>query len=288
MTGVPPASTGEALFVSQLAVIERVTSFVCSRARLSSSDADDFASHVKLKLIEDDYIVLRKFQGRSTLRTYLTIVIQRLFLDYRISAWGKWRPSAAAKRGGPVAVLLEQLMVREGHTFEEACELLKAKHDVSASRTELERVAGKLPSRSRRRFETDDALADVASSEVPVDQIVVDQERQLMADRVSRVLNALMAAADAQDRLILTLRFEDGRTVADIAAMLRLDQKSLYRRVEQLLRDLRKGLEAEGIDGTSVLEMLESPAVNVDWGGQQPAEKTMPRPSTRKGAQEWR
>ena len=109
-----------------------------------------------------------------------------------------------------------------------------------------------------------------------------------MADRVSGVLKTLMAAADPQDRLILILRFDDGRTVADIAAMLRLEQKSLYRRLEQLLRNLRKGLEAEGIDGTSVLEMLESPAVSIDWGGQEPAEKKMTRPSTRKGAQEWR
>jgi RNA polymerase sigma factor for flagellar operon FliA len=40
-------------------------------------EADDFASHPKLKLIEDDYAILRKFQGRSSLRTYLTVVIER-------------------------------------------------------------------------------------------------------------------------------------------------------------------------------------------------------------------
>jgi len=44
--------------------------------------------------------LLAKFEGRSSLRTFLTVVIQRLFLDHRISAWGKWRPSAEARRGG--------------------------------------------------------------------------------------------------------------------------------------------------------------------------------------------
>jgi RNA polymerase sigma factor for flagellar operon FliA len=288
MAGVPAAPTGEALFVSQLTVIERATSFVCSRAHLSRSDADDFGSHVKLKLIEDDYAILRKFQGRSSLRTYLTIVIQRLFLDYRISAWGKWRPSAEARRGGPVALLLEQMTVRDGHSFDEACELLKTKHDVQASRAELDRIAGRLPVRARRRFETDDSLSEVASPNVPVDQIVVEQERRVMADRVSGVLKTLMAAADPQDRLILALRFEDGRTVADIAATLRLDQKSLYRRLERLLRDLRKGFEAEGIDSRAVMEMLEGPAVDIEWEGGEPAETTTARPSLRKGTQEWR
>ena len=95
---VPVALAGEALFLSQLDVIERVISFVCVRHHLPGSDADDFGSHVKLRLIESDYAILKKFEGRSSLRTYLTVVIQRLFLDYRISAWGKWRPSAEAKR----------------------------------------------------------------------------------------------------------------------------------------------------------------------------------------------
>ena len=267
----PPAQTGEALFVSQLDIIERVTSFVCSRHHLSSADADDFASHVKLKLIEGDFAVLRKFEGRSSLRTYLTIVIQRLFLDYRISAWGKWRPSAEAKRGGAVAVLLEQLMARDGYAFEEACELLKSKHQVLAGPAELDLVAGKLPARMRRHFEPEEALAHVPSPGLGADDAVVEQERQSTADRVSDVLKRLMARSETQDRLILTMRFDDGRTVAEIALTLGLDARALYRRVERLLRDLRKGLEAEGIDARSVLEMLESPAVSIEWGGQEPA-----------------
>ena len=267
----PPALTGEALFVSQLDVIERVISFVCSRHHLSSADADDFASHVNLKLIEGDFAVLRKFEGRSSLRTYLTIVIQRLFLDYRISAWGKWRPSAEAKRGGAVAVLLEQLMARDGYAFEEACELLKSKHQVLAGPAELDLVASKLPARMRRHFEPEEALADVPSPGLGADDAVIEQERQSAADRVSDVLKRLMARSDTQDRLILTMRFDDGRTVAEIALTLGLDARALYRRVERLLRDLRKGLEAEGIDARSVLEMLESPAVTIEWGRQEPA-----------------
>src|SRR5260221_10151464 len=133
-TATQGAPVGEALFLSQLDLIERVIRFVSSRQHLSASDADDFASHVKLKLIEADYAVFRKFQGRSSLRTYLTIVIERLFLDYRISAWGKWRASAQAKRGGQGAGLLEQLLVRDGYGFEQACELLTTNHRISCGR----------------------------------------------------------------------------------------------------------------------------------------------------------
>jgi RNA polymerase sigma factor for flagellar operon FliA len=278
----------EALFLSQLDLIERVIAFVCARQHLAPADADDFGSYVKLKFVEDDYGMLAKFEGRSSLRTFLTVVIQRLFLDFRIMAWGKWRPSAEAKRAGAVAILLEQLTVRDGHGFDEACEILKTNHRIDMDRGSLERLAARLPSRSRRRFEPDDELANVASKDRPVDDLAAERDHQATADRLSHALRALTAAIDAQDRLILALRFEDGKTVAEIASILRLDQKALYRRMERLLKDLRKGLEAQGIDSTSVLEMLESPAVSIEWRSHTSTENTAVGPSMRKGAQQWR
>lgn len=283
MTGAPvPARTGEALFLSQLAVIERVISFVSSRHHLPGVEADDFESHVKLKLIEDDYGILRKFQGRSSLRTYLTVVIQRLFLDYRISAWGKWRPSAEARRGGEIAVLLERLMGRDGYGFEEACELLETNHQVTVPRAELEAIAGRLPSRIRRRFESDDALAQMPSDQPPMDEVIAERERMVTATRVDAGLKTALAGLDAQDRLILALRFEDGRTVVEIARMLRLEQKGLYRRLERLLKALRDALELRGVDAASAMAIFESAAVSVDWRNDT-EERSKARPSMLRG-----
>jgi len=281
------AQTGEALFLSQLAIIERVISFVSMRHHLPGVEADDFESHVKLKLIEGDYAILRKFQGRSSLRTYLTVVIQRLFLDYRISAWGRWRPSAEAKRAGEVAVLLERLTGRDGYGFEEACELLETNHQVTASRTELEAIAGRLPSRARRRFESDEALEHVASAPSPADDGIAEAERAAMAERVAAALKAAMAGLDPQDRLVLAMRFEDGCTVVEIAGMLRLDQKGLYRCLDRLLKGLRSALLTSGVDSAGIMEMFESPAVSIDWRGDT-KETSNTRPSMGKGDPEWR
>jgi RNA polymerase sigma factor for flagellar operon FliA len=211
-----------------------------------------------------------------------------LFLDHRISAWGKWRPSSEARRAGSTAILLEQLMVRDGYAFEEACEMLRTNHGVAADRGELERLAALLPVRVRRRFEPDEALENMPSQHRSVDDLAADRDRRATGERVSEALASLMARMDLQDRLILALRFEDGRTVAEIATMLQLDQKALYRRVERLLKELRTGLEAGGIDGASVLEMLESPAVSFEWRHHADAEKATARPSMSKGAAEWR
>lgn len=286
-TQVPVAQTGEALFLSQLVVIERVISFVSSRHHLPGVEADDFSSHVKLKLIEDDYSILRKFQGRSSLRTYLTVVIQRLFLDYRISAWGKWRPSAEAARAGEIAILLERLMGRDGYSFEEACELLGTNHQVTASRSQLEAIAGRLPPRVRRRFESDAALAQMPSDQPSVDDVVAEQERTEMAGRVGVALKSAMSGLDPQDRVILALRFEDGRSIVEVARMLRLDQKALYRRLDRVMTALRSELQALGIDSAAALEIFESPAVSIDWSDETKG-TSKERPSMGQGGQEWR
>jgi hypothetical protein len=60
----------EVLLISEFETVERVIRFVTTRRRLRTSDAEEFASHVKLKPVENDYAVLRKFEGRSSLRRF--------------------------------------------------------------------------------------------------------------------------------------------------------------------------------------------------------------------------
>jgi phosphoribosyl-ATP pyrophosphohydrolase len=188
-----------------------------------------------------------------------------MFLDYRISAWGKWRPSVEAKRGGPQAILLEQLLVRDGRPFNEACEILRVNYGVSTSRAVLEQLAERLPPRNRHRFESDESLKDMPSDAVSADDLLEQHEQRPIASRTAQILKTLLAELGTQDRLILTMRFEDGRAVAEIAATLHLDQKSLYRRIEKLLKHLGLKLQAQGVEASQVMEILEVRDVNEEW-----------------------
>jgi RNA polymerase sigma factor (sigma-70 family) len=242
-------------FLTHLPLIERVIAFIVRRHHLSAAEAEEFESQVKLHLFKDDCAVFRNFQGRSSLRTYLTIVISRLWLDARVSAWGKYRPSAEARRVGSVAVLFERLTVRDGHSVDEAYELLATNHGISISRQEVEELAERLPkTRAGRRFESDDGLAAQPSPLPSPEDVVVDSERVEAATRRSRALKAAVAQLDPQDRLILALRYRDGRKVSEMATLLRLDQKPLYRRLDRVLGQLRKTLQEQGIESPEGLE----------------------------------
>jgi len=239
-------------FVANLPLVERVVGFVARRHRLSSDETDELASVVKLKLIEDDYAVFRAFEGRSSLQTYLTVVIQRIFLDLRISAWGKWRPSAEARRLGPTAVLLERLTGRDGLGFDEACRVMRFSHRVEATDAELEALQVRLPARVRRRTVGEEELAGAASADRGSDAPLLEQEASRDRARGIAALESALSTLEPDDRLIVKFRFLDGLQVADIARLMARDQKPLYRRIEGILRTLRQQLEARGIRAEDV------------------------------------
>lgn len=246
----PAAATfveGEALFLASLPVIDDVTGQVCRRHRLTAAEADDFRSEVRLHFIERDYEVLRRFERRSALPTYVTVVIQRLFLDYRNRLWGKWRPSADAKRLGPTAILIERLVVRDGWSLEQVVETLRVNHGVSLDAS-LQALCDKLTRRGPKRQLVAEEQAEALESREPSpDTNVVRVEQEFLAKRVRAALDRARQALEPEERLILKMRFEDAVPVADIARALHLNQKRLYRTIERLLAQIGDKLEAEGV-----------------------------------------
>ncbi len=50
----------------------------CRSILLSTADREDLASEVMLAIINDDFAVLRRFRGESSLATYLTVISRRV------------------------------------------------------------------------------------------------------------------------------------------------------------------------------------------------------------------
>lgn len=247
----------ESLFVSSLSDIERVTKYIARRHHLSSSETDDFLSEVNLAIIQGDYAVLSSFEGRSSLRTYLTTVIQRLFLDHRRKSWGKWRPSAEALRLGPVALRLELLLCRDGLRLEEAVETLRTNFSCDLSPEVLKDLASRLPRRINRRAlsEAEEVLASLPAGELVRPDALLEGRR--VGERAQGLIDDVMETLGPEDRIVLRMRFEDGISVADIARTLSLDQKRLYRRLEDILQILRRSLEERGLAWPDVESMIE-------------------------------
>lgn len=236
--------TLEARFLGQLDWIERVASSICRRHGVSQDDADDFTSWVKLRLVEDDYAVFAKFRGESSITTYLTVVIAMLWRDHRAQHWGRWRPSAAARRKGTLATRLEALVYRDRLPVGQAGEILRTSGQTSLSDRQLSALLTELPMRSPGRpvqVGTESSKEPNGSSRAD-DVIAADD-----AESSRKAIESALERLPAEDRVMLRMRFWEGLSVADIARGLGLPQKPLYRRMERALRELRRLLEQAGV-----------------------------------------
>jgi RNA polymerase sigma factor (sigma-70 family) len=248
-----------------LSRIDRALAKLIQMKHLSPDEAEDFSSHVRLKLLENDGAILRQFEGRSSIETYLTTVVTRLFLDYRREKWGRWRSSAVAKRLGEEALLLERLLYRDGISFDEATEMLRRNHGVELSIQELAELAGRLPQHTGRPVEQPDEDLERFGVEPRVAEPVEDAERTATAGRVEGALREVLDGLETTDRFLVR-SLTGGLQVSEIARMLGEEQKPLYRRRERLLRDLREQLEARGLTAGDVAEILEWGQADLDLG----------------------
>jgi RNA polymerase sigma factor (sigma-70 family) len=251
----------ERLLLANLSLVDRVVAFIARRNGLDAATRDDVAAIVRLKLIDNDYQILKKFEGRSSFETYLATVVQRIVLDERIRQWGKWRPSAEAKRLGPLAMRLELLLSRDGLGREEAFRSLETSE--GTSRAELEAAFVRLPPRTPRREVGEAAMESLADSGANADQRLREREARGVARRAQVVLNAALGDLPSEDRLIMKMRFEDSFTVADIAVALKLEARPLYRRIEATLHELRRCLEDAGLDAGAVVSLIGVPEADI-------------------------
>lgn len=154
-------SNPESLFLEHLGWINRVAAMTCSQYGVWGPEAEDFASSIRLKLMENNYAIIRKHRGEATLKTYLSVVVKRKFLDYwRESRGRRWRPSAMARRLGPPALDLEALVYRDGFRLDQAGEMLRTSGQTSLSDRDLGALLKELPPRKPRHRE-------VSAAEVP-------------------------------------------------------------------------------------------------------------------------
>ena len=229
------------LFLDNLELIERIVRAAGRRHHLSIVEQEDFAGYVNVRLLEHDCAVLRKFRGKSTMWTYLAAVIERQLLDFINERWGKWRPSATADTIGPVAVLLERLVTRDGHSVEEAMEIVRINHQAGKTDAELRAIWNQLPPR-KRLSEVNEEAADEVPAEETAEDLVEDAARLRNIERLEGVLAKALAELSTQDRVIIALRYDRGFSVAEIAKLRQSSAATIHRRLDASLKHLKKAL----------------------------------------------
>jgi RNA polymerase sigma factor for flagellar operon FliA len=243
------------LLLDHLDLIDQIVRMTGRKRHLSGVELEDFASFVKFRLVEDNYAILRKFQKRSTLHTYLIAVIERMALDFCVERWGRWRPSAKAERLGAVAVTLERLVTRDGHTLEEAMEIVRTNHAAPQTYAELRAMWDQLPARSKAIEVGEDAAEEVPSPDTS-DVGVENEARARQIARLDRALLSAFEALPAQDRVMVALRYDHGLSAMEIAKAMQSSVPTVHRRLDRSLKALRAALSSAGIEPAEILNLI--------------------------------
>lgn len=253
--GADPAARGRALLEAHLDLIQRKLRHLSWRSGLPDSEAEEFRSWALFKLVDDNYRILGSWEGRSSFPTFLRVVLVNLMRDYRIYLWGKWRPSAASRRRGRESVLLEQLLVRDGLSADEAVERLRIEHGVCVAPDEVVRLASAVPRRQERWQVSEEELLNIAI-DGQVEIRIEEADRACTANRVRELLVPLLRALPAEDRLILRLSFFEGLSMAAISRALHRPQRELYSSRDRCLKKIRRSLEEAGMGTEQIREVL--------------------------------
>jgi RNA polymerase sigma factor (sigma-70 family) len=235
-------------FLDQLPLIEQIIRALCRGRRMDATDAEEFEAFVKLRFIENDYAIIRKFEGRSSFGTFVTTVISRLLKDYRDQEWGKWRNSAETRRMGALAMDLERLLVRDMRSLDEAFAELSARHP-GTTRAALEEISIRFRARHRPKMRSLEECETTA-----VAPAAIDMGKAQTVATISSIVSEFIQRLPKEDQLIFQFRFEEDMPVPRIALMLQLDMQSVYRRLRRHFAALRSalvkaGISEEDIDG---------------------------------------
>jgi RNA polymerase sigma factor for flagellar operon FliA len=225
-----------------LSLVSEVIAAIARKRGLRPDEAEDFAQTVHLKLLERNYAPIAAFSGRCSLRSYLSVVVARYLLDWRNAQYGKWRPSAGARRLGTTAVDFERLVGRDGLSSDEALAVLSGRQatvDVSTLRS----LAARIAPRARANIVALEDVGDVGSREF--EDPVATRHAAAVRRRIHRMLRDAYRQLGPDDRRLLRLHFGRGLKIRMIARQLGVPAKPLYRRFERIKKTLRRALTRE-------------------------------------------
>jgi RNA polymerase sigma factor for flagellar operon FliA len=247
--------TLEELYHQSLEALPPILRALGREKRLLPEEVEDLGSDTQVKLLEDDYQVLRRWDSRSSLKVYLATVVYNLWHDRIRGEKGKVVASAAAKRLGPPALELEVLLGRQGLTFDQAYQALKPRFP-GLSRGKAEEIAAQINPRPGRHFEGEDVVARQPDPEPVGDERLEQREKLVEKRKALALMQRRLSELPEPDRLLLVRAHAEGVKFSRIARSLGIDQKPLYRRNERLITKLRTDMEEAGIRWEDLSEVL--------------------------------
>jgi RNA polymerase sigma factor (sigma-70 family) len=237
--------------------------FSYDRAAIGN-DTDELLNEVLNHLKADDFRVLRQFQGKSKLSTYLTTIIANLVVDLVRKKKGRCRAKERSRELGEVAERLYGAVYGHGFSLDEAHSFLQGTWGITESHAELgvllEQIRGRESLHLMHAGDcwpfTGQSMLTEDGEEISIADRAPSAEVMLAGEQTARlarrVLSAVLEELTGEERIILSLRFpivdgDEPKGNGEIATMLGLTEKAVDNRVRRILNRCRQMILSKGL-----------------------------------------
>jgi RNA polymerase sigma factor (sigma-70 family) len=207
-------------------------------------DADTLFNEVLDRLTSNSYKVLREFENRSKLTTFLTTVITHLIIDIKRKNEGRNRAKDRAKAMGPVGEKLYDLVLIKGYPVEEAFDFVNRTDGITETLEEIETMVEKIRGRQTSHPQPGTGV----EKRTPEVNLGKKQRTELN----KKVLNEVLSELNNEERFIIRMRFplsddEEPKNLSEIAKILRITEKAVDSRIRRVLTKFKEKMLKYGL-----------------------------------------
>lgn len=208
---------------------------------------------------ENDYAMIRRFDGRSRFTTYLTALISRQAVEEIRRRRGRSRARQRAQTLGRLGLNLFEKIFSRGLNISEALREMQMEKNPGISEEQLLRMTDHIIGRNGVPSPFIISMGEPpdcpdSSGRTP-ENLALEREQR---EQLSEAVNLLRRELSGSDRLLLRLRFppdmeSSPRKASEIATMLQISRKAVYRRLDRLLLRCRTILEKSELSCTDLI-----------------------------------
>ncbi len=246
-----------------LELISTIVRKICLRSAMQEADIEDIVSYTYERLIRNDYHIIRDFDGETLPQSYLVLVVTNICKDFFRMHSGRWRPSTKAKELGETACLLEKLLYRHQHSFEEAIEIIETQcrntDSPIPSRAELERIASQLKIRHRNItvLPGDPHLTNIATSNPDYESNFRKNQLDDRKKLLDQVINQHRQKLGEEEQLILKLYFHENNNISTISKILNKSRYHIKKTIDKTLENFKHIILKNGFERSEIEEIIE-------------------------------
>ena len=227
------------------------------------NEALELSNQVLDTLRHDDYRVLRQFKGDAKLSTYITTIIARQAVDLVRKKLGRSREKERAQKFGEIGMVIYEKIILQGCSPEEIYPELKSTKGFSHSLEEVETIAEKIkgkktgltfangdnPVVKNGASLNEDGHYIIPDKKNDPEELLIEEQRK---QKLGEAVKDIIAHLNGEERIILRMRFpandeEKPGKVEQIATVLGISEKAVYKRIARVLKKCKNLLEQKGV-----------------------------------------